>query len=144
MHFDAEQAPPVQHRQTTRCYLPSIMLQNVGDKTHDCEVQVNSQAMKLMLLTFSRCSWSRTLAMNKALCAKVGSGAFPSAAMLLQAGADKLQSECGVGYRAKTLLRLAEQVNCLCIILSKISDTKCSEVALAAQKIVAIWYTDSC
>ena len=53
--------------------------------------------------------------MNKALCAQVGRGAFPSPAMLLQAGADKLQSECGLGYRAKTLLRLAEQVKCLCV-----------------------------
>ena len=55
--------------------------------------------------------------MNKALCASIGDGAFPSPAMLIQAGAGRLQSECGVGYRAKTLLRLAEQVTTL--ILSR-------------------------
>ena len=48
--------------------------------------------------------------MNKALCAKTGHGAFPSPAMLLHAGVQKLQSECGLGYRAKTLVCLAEQV----------------------------------
>ncbi|KAL0048205.1 hypothetical protein WJX82_009864 [Trebouxia sp. C0006] len=56
------------------------------------------------------CGWSRTLTMNKALCSKAGKGAFPSPTMLIQAGAVKLQSECGLGYRAKTLIQLAEQV----------------------------------
>ena len=48
--------------------------------------------------------------MNKALCATVGQGAFPSPAMLIQAGVHRLQSQCGLGYRAKTVMRLAEQV----------------------------------
>lgn len=48
--------------------------------------------------------------MNRALCAKIGNGAFPSPAMLTQAGTQRLQAECGLGYRAKTLVRLAEQV----------------------------------
>lgn len=54
--------------------------------------------------------WSRTLTMNKALCSKTGNGAFPSPTMLIQVGTAKLQSECGLGYRAKTLIQLAEQV----------------------------------
>ncbi|KAL3159278.1 hypothetical protein ABBQ32_011240 [Trebouxia sp. C0010 RCD-2024] len=57
------------------------------------------------------CGWSRTLAMNQALCAAVGRGAFPSPAMLVQAGVQRLQSQCGLGYRAKTLLNLAVQVD---------------------------------
>ena len=55
------------------------------------------------------CRWGRTLAMNSALCTQVGSGAFPSPAQVLRAGASTLQA-CGLGYRTKTLLRLAEQV----------------------------------
>ena len=51
--------------------------------------------------------------MNKALCATVGQGAFPSPAMLIQAGVQRLQSQCGLGYRAKTVIRLAEQVSFL-------------------------------
>lgn len=54
--------------------------------------------------------WSRTLAMNQALCAAVGGGSFPSPAMLVHAGVQRLQSQCGLGYRAKTLLKLAVQV----------------------------------
>lgn len=49
--------------------------------------------------------------MNKALCATVGQGAFPSPAMLIQAGVQQLQSQCRLGYRAKTIVRLAEQVS---------------------------------
>ena len=56
--------------------------------------------------------------MNKALCAEIGSGAFPSPNMLVDAGLAKLQSQCGLGYRAKSLMRLAEQVvysACCCL-----------------------------
>ena len=67
----------------------------------------------LLTLCLCLCRWNRTLAMNKALCASIGDGAFPSPAMLVQAGAGRLQTECGVGYRAKSLLRLAEQVTLL-------------------------------
>lgn len=57
--------------------------------------------------------WGRTIAINAALCDKLGAGAFPTPAQLLSAGASGLQA-CGLGYRAKTLLRLAEQV---CIVI---------------------------
>lgn len=62
------------------------------------------------MLEWSFDRWNRTLTMNKALCSKTGHGAFPSPTMLIQAGTAKLQSECGLGYRAKTLIQLAEQV----------------------------------
>ena len=47
--------------------------------------------------------------MNAALCEQVGAGAFPSPSQILSAGASSLQA-CGLGYRVKTLLRVAEQV----------------------------------
>lgn len=63
--------------------------------------------------------------MNKALCAKIGNGAFPSAAMLIRAGIQQLQSECGLGYRAKTLVRLAEQVLPTAVVLSLNAEATC-------------------
>ena len=48
--------------------------------------------------------------MNAALCREVGGGAFPSPQQVLQAGPQQLQARCGVGYRAKTICALAQQV----------------------------------
>ena len=48
--------------------------------------------------------------MNAALCLEVGAGAFPSPQQVLNAGLEALQSRCGVGYRAKTICGLAQQV----------------------------------
>ena len=49
--------------------------------------------------------------MNRALCSNIGHGAFPSPENLVEAGLNRLQTECGLGYRAKSLLQLAQQVN---------------------------------
>ena len=48
--------------------------------------------------------------MNAALCLEVGAGAFPSPQQVLDVGPEALQSRCGVGYRAKTICGLAQQV----------------------------------
>ena len=48
--------------------------------------------------------------MNAALCTEIGGGAFPTPQQVLKAGVDVLQSRCGVGYRAKTICSLAQQV----------------------------------
>ena len=54
--------------------------------------------------------WGRTVAMNEALCEKFGGGAFPSAASLARLDVNALQKEAGVGYRAKSIKKLAQQV----------------------------------
>ena len=54
--------------------------------------------------------------MNAALCAEVGGGAFPSPQQVLEAGPEALQSRCGVGYRARTICSLAQQVGMLGIL----------------------------
>lgn len=56
------------------------------------------------------CRWGRTLKMNAALCHHVGSGAFPTPEQIAAFGAARLQASCGLGYRARSLHRLAEQV----------------------------------
>lgn len=48
--------------------------------------------------------------MNEALCQKFGAGAFPTAADLAQIEVQTLQEESGVGYRAKSIIKLAQQV----------------------------------
>lgn len=49
--------------------------------------------------------------MNAALCSEVGSGgAFPTPAEIVGCGADALRDRCSVGYRAKTICGLAQQV----------------------------------
>ena len=48
--------------------------------------------------------------MNAALCREVGAGAFPTPAQVAACGAEQLQKRCGLGYRARTLCKLAEQV----------------------------------
>lgn len=63
--------------------------------------------------------WGRTLAMNKALCSKIGSGAFPSPKDVVEAGLIRLQTECGLGYRAKSLLQLGQQVCLQCCTVCK-------------------------
>ncbi len=59
----------------------------------------------------SVCRWGRTISMNAALCKEIGSGAFPTPRQVLEAGPEALQSKCGVGYRAKTICGLAQQVS---------------------------------
>ena len=49
--------------------------------------------------------------MNAALCREVGAGAFPTPAQVATCGAEQLQKRCGLGYRARTLCKLAEQVS---------------------------------
>ena len=49
--------------------------------------------------------------MNEALCEKFGGGAFPSAASLAIVDVQALQKEAGVGYRARSIKRLAQQVS---------------------------------
>ncbi len=48
--------------------------------------------------------------MNSALCREVGAGAFPTPAQVAACGAEQLQKRCGLGYRARTVCKLAEQV----------------------------------
>ena len=60
-------------------------------------------------------SWGRTISMNAALCREIGDGAFPTPRQVLDAGPEALQSRCGVGYRAKTICGLAQQVSNCCI-----------------------------
>lgn len=48
--------------------------------------------------------------MNAALCREVGAGAFPTPAQVAACGAEQLQKRCGLGYRARTVCKLAEQV----------------------------------
>lgn len=104
----------LQQRHTVTCV--PMLTQKLG---YLLQVEPSTDTLRMTsVFTFNssrncaRCAarWSRTLTMNKALCAKIGNGAFPSPAMLIQAGVGKLQTECGLGYRAKTLVRLAEQV----------------------------------
>ncbi|KAK9851355.1 hypothetical protein WJX84_010076 [Apatococcus fuscideae] len=56
------------------------------------------------------CGWGRTVAMNAALVKHVGKGAFPTASQTAEYGAEQLQADCGLGYRARTLCKLAQQV----------------------------------
>jgi 3-methyladenine DNA glycosylase/8-oxoguanine DNA glycosylase len=57
------------------------------------------------------CGWGRTLTMNKALCTEVGTeGAFPTPQQVVAAGVDTLQQQCGLGYRSKTVYKLALQI----------------------------------
>ncbi|KAK9803539.1 hypothetical protein WJX73_005893 [Symbiochloris irregularis] len=60
-------------------------------------------------ITLCNCGWTRTISMNAALCKQVGKGAFPSPLEIIAAGEAGLAA-CGVGYRAKTILKLAQQV----------------------------------
>ena len=53
--------------------------------------------------------------MNAALCKEIGAGAFPTPGQVLAAGPEALQSKCGVGYRAKTICGLAQQVGDCCL-----------------------------
>lgn len=48
--------------------------------------------------------------MNAALCKEVGGGAFPTPAQVIECGPEALRDRCGVGYRAKTICGLAQQV----------------------------------
>jgi 3-methyladenine DNA glycosylase/8-oxoguanine DNA glycosylase len=61
-------------------------------------------------ITLCNCGWGRTLGMNAALCGELGGGAFPTPAQVIAAGPEALQSKCGVGYRARTICALAQQV----------------------------------
>ena len=49
------------------------------------------------------------MAMNVALC-ELGGGAFPTAEELAACEASVLQQRCGLGYRTKSILKLAAQV----------------------------------
>ena len=48
--------------------------------------------------------------MNAALCEKVGGGAFPTAAQIAALDSAELQAECGLGYRSRSIAKLALQV----------------------------------
>ena len=48
--------------------------------------------------------------MNQALCQKLGSGAFPRVSDVATADPKVLQLEAGLGYRAKSIVLLAQQV----------------------------------
>ena len=48
--------------------------------------------------------------MNAALVKHVGKGGFPTAAETAAYGAEQLQADCGLGYRARTVFKLAQQV----------------------------------
>ena len=58
--------------------------------------------------------------MNAALCEKVGGGAFPTAAQVAALDPAELQAKCGLGYRSKSIAKLALQVpsSSQCIPLS--------------------------
>ncbi len=49
--------------------------------------------------------------MNAALVQHVGQGWFPTAAETAAYGVENLQKDCGLGYRARTLSKLAQQVS---------------------------------
>ncbi len=51
--------------------------------------------------------------MNQALCQKLGAGAFPQASEVATADPKALQLEAGLGYRAKSIVQLAQQVSCV-------------------------------
>lgn len=59
--------------------------------------------------------------MNAALCLEIGGGAFPTPAQVTAAGVEALQSRCGVGYRAKSIHSLAQQVQPPSLIYSWIN-----------------------
>ena len=48
--------------------------------------------------------------MNQALCRRLGAGAFPRASDVATADPKVLQLEAGLGYRAKSIVLLAQQV----------------------------------
>ena len=48
--------------------------------------------------------------MNESLCKHFGDGAFPKPSKLSSVEPEKLQTSCGVGYRAKSIVSLAQQV----------------------------------
>jgi len=53
-------------------------------------------------------TWAGTVRMAERLVGRVGGGAFPTPGQVLAAGADALQAECGLGYRAAPLVRATE------------------------------------
>ena len=65
------------------------------------------------------------MTMNAALCEKVGKGAFPTAAEVARWQLNALQAECGLGYRAKHIVRLAEQVTHFAPISLSAFNLKC-------------------
>ena len=50
------------------------------------------------------------MSMNQALCQKLGAGAFPRASDVAKADPRGLQVDAGLGYRAKSIVQLAQQV----------------------------------
>ena len=63
--------------------------------------------------------------MNAALCREVGEGAFPTPQQVLAAGPAQLQACCGVGYRAKTICALAQQVTGIAFALANNMPSPC-------------------
>ncbi|MCC5827815.1 MAG: hypothetical protein JJU36_00070 [Phycisphaeraceae bacterium] len=55
-------------------------------------------------------AWSGTIRMNQRLCSLHPDGAFPSPRELLELGEAGLRQRCGVGYRARWMIGLAEAV----------------------------------
>lgn len=76
-----------------------------------CMSMQGKHAGLVTLMEHSVCSWGRTLAMNRALCSNIGHEAFPTPHDVVEAGQNRLQTKCGLGYRAKSLLQLANQVH---------------------------------
>jgi hypothetical protein len=126
-----ESRPPPAHLPTK--HLSSILL---PVHRHNCHFlrspDLWEDVSKTLLLCC--CGWGRTVAMASKLCSLGGSLAssgggsssssrgggggeagdgvpcWPSPEAVLVAGVERLQSECGLGYRAKWFVQLAEQV----------------------------------
>ncbi len=61
-------------------------------------------------MTSCNVTWPGTVRMNELLCRRVGEGAFPSPKQILAFSEDRLQARCRLGYRAKRIYRLAQNI----------------------------------
>ena len=68
--------------------------------------------------------WGRTVSMNQALCRTLGAGAFPQASDVAAADPKSLQLEAGLGYRAKSIVQLAQQVHAPFIFVLQLTFVK--------------------
>ncbi len=63
-----------------------------------------------MVKTITGCNvtWRNTMTMNARLVECAGQGGFPTPAMVVDFGVERLQTQCRVGYRAERIVRLAQ------------------------------------
>jgi 3-methyladenine DNA glycosylase/8-oxoguanine DNA glycosylase len=65
-----------------------------------------------LIKTITGCNvaWPNTMTMNRLLCEQIGGGEFPTPTQLARTAASTLKAKTKVGYRAKRIVHLAQQV----------------------------------